>query len=612
MSPLLSAVVDIGVDATSFRDMAERLLEGAARVSSMRAGLILIKGSLVASRHLSDERIRFWANAPLHDFRTDDFLSFPLAGPGGPHGLLVVEGKEGPLPADAIESVRFIAGTLAVAARAHSHSVFDAGPVVVFRWKNSAGWPVEAVSENVLTQFGWPVSTLVAAPFAPLVHPDDLERVGAEVALATEKGQSYFAQHYRLRTASGAYRWVFDATQPVRNQDGQVTHFEGYLIDDTARVDAEAARKALELELRNSQKLQAVGTLASGLAHEFNNLLATIVAHAELARRRGEPSPEDLEEVLAAAARGREVVRQLLSFSHGDSQKQSPLRVQAVVEEALRLLRAGIPSSVRIERRLDGHAPTVRGNANQLQQVVLNLAMTALRGMPQGGVITVVVDTIVLGSERPVGALRPGLHVRLRVRDTGPGLSTEAAARVFHPTNIAEEASLGLPVVRAIVSAHGGATSIETSDTSPTFTQVTVWLPAAATLEIPPEFNESAPVARKLCIAVIDDEEALARATRRLLTGLGHEAAIHDAESLLRAVNDDPRAFDLIITDLTMPGLNGLQLAAELRRRSLRAPILIMTGHLTADISKTLDPISVLNKPFGRDELSAAISRLVS
>ncbi len=156
--------------------------------------------------------------------------------------------------------------------------LFNAGPVVVFRWRNEAGWPVEYVSPNVTKAFGFTLGELLEKPYAPRVFPEDLERVGGEVAEAIARGQNYFAQQYRLFDAEQQVRDVFDFTHVIRDAAGAVTHFHGYLFDDSERVRAERARNELVAQLQQSQKLQAVGMLASGIAHDFNNVLAAILA----------------------------------------------------------------------------------------------------------------------------------------------------------------------------------------------------------------------------------------------------------------------------------------------------------------------------------------------
>ena len=455
--------------------------------------------------------------------------------------------------------------------------LFSAGPVIVFRWRNAPGWPVEYVSSNVTRGLGYPLERLLEQPFAPLVHPEDLGRVAGEVEEAMARGVSYFAQQYRVFDAQGQVREVFDFTHVIRDGGGVVTHFHGYVFDDDEQARTQRA------QTEQSQKLQAVGTLASGIAHDFNNVLAAILAHLELARL--EPALADNPDVVAAmqaAVRGRDIVRQLLVFGRGRAEERTPHRLQRIIEDSMGMMRSTIPSTVGLRLSLDPKAPAVLGDPAQLQQVLVNLVTLAAHAMPRKGTVDISLST---RAGSPPGA-------ELTVTSEGEGQAEERAER-----------SLGLSVVRTIVRAHGGTIELKAHS-------AVVSLPGVDRAELP----ESASVqGKQQRIALVDDEPLVARATERLVSQFGYQVTtFSSADEVLRAFAERADAFELVLTDQTMPEMTGVELTHALRAKSLPVPVLVVTGLPTEiDVASVAPPFAVLGKPYRSEELSTALANLL-
>lgn len=556
----------------------------------------------------------------------------PLEWPGArlTRRALTVEGHAGgelvlvhlPGPRDSPAVANAVADCLALAVEREEAlaserrltSLFNSGPVVVFRWRNAPGWPIEDVSPNVTKELGWAVEQLVGQPYAPHVHPDDLDRVAAEVGAELAAGRSYFEQQYRVFDRQGAPRRVYDFTHVLRDATGEVTHFHGYLFDDSRRYEAERAREDLEQRLVQSQKLQAVGTLASGVAHDFNNVLASVLAHVELAQRRvqDERARDDLEQAISSAQHGRDVVKQMLLFTRSMDAARVPVQLDQVIERALSVARAGIPANVLLSTNVSPSAPPVLADATQLEQVVLNLVTNAVHAMPGGGELAVALDTAASGP----GALADRRCVRLTVRDTGHGMAPEVARRAFEPffttKGVGRGTGLGLAMVHGIITAHDGVIALDSQPDEGTL--ATVWLPATEPPRPAAAPEAAAPaVGHGERIAVVDDHVALARATGRLVESLGFASkSFTTGQDLLRAFDVDPKAFDLVLTDQSMPDLTGVELAVALRGRGVTVPVLLVTGLVTSvDVSAVAPPVRVLGKPYRGEELVEALLSLL-
>ena len=386
-------------------------------------------------------------------------------------------------------------------------------------------------------------------------------------------------------------------------------------------------KKQLENQLRQAQKMEAIGTLAGGIAHDFNNILAAIMGHTELALMQlheEEQAQRCLSEVLSASDRAKDLVSQILSFSRQSDSELKPLQIAVIVKEALRLIRSTLPTTIVINRIIQGEGSIIVGNATQVHQILMNLCTNAAHAMEnRGGTLTVelkAVDVDIADLEEkaafPAG-LAPGNYVCLTVADTGHGIPKHLIGRIFDPYFTTKEkdvgTGLGLAVVLGIVQNHGGV--IEVSSTENLGTRFDIYLPRVEsaikdevkTLQALPRGHEN--------ILFVDDDPTLAELGGRLLTTLGYRVVTETVpQRALETFLDRPEAFDLVVTDLIMPGLTGEALAGEILKHSPRTPILICTGYserLSEDQLILIGLKGILYKPIAIHQLAQVIRQVL-
>ena len=383
-------------------------------------------------------------------------------------------------------------------------------------------------------------------------------------------------------------------------------------------------QKRLEAQLRQAQKMEAIGTLAGGIAHDFNNLLNVVSGHAELAAIRlphGSPAQEHLQEVIAASQHATDLVRQILAFTRQTPHERRAVALQTVLDDVKRLLRATLPSTIDFRQHADATPAIVLADPPQIQQVLLNLCANAEYAMrDRGGVLdlqlrTVDVDAKFAEAHPP---LQPGPHVKLTVRDTGNGMPLEIQERIFEPffttKPVGEGTGLGLAVVHNIVTGHGGIITVESAPGRGA--RFDLYLPLCDDAVHAPESPQAPARGEGEHILLVDDEPPLVRLWMVTLRGLGYRVtAYSNGRDALEAFRDTPDAFDLVITDQTMPQLTGEALARGIVRLRPRLPIILCTGNLSLSSTGRTTPAGVramLTKPVSRLELSLAIRRVLA
>ncbi|MGC6487865.1 MAG: ATP-binding protein [Planctomycetota bacterium] len=389
-------------------------------------------------------------------------------------------------------------------------------------------------------------------------------------------------------------------------------------------------RAKSQLESPQVQRIQSLGTMASGIAHEFNNYLLAIGGFAELARGElpvGAPARAHIDEVLAAAGRAKALIEQILSYSAAEDREMVPVDAREAMEEGMRLLGAMLPATVQLVERLDSGAGMFRVDRGQLNQVLLNLGTNASHAMPQGGTLCVELRRQVPPADkaRALGLRSSEPHAMIEVRDTGVGMTEDVRQRVFDPFFTTRERSegtgLGLSVVQGIVKRHGGA--IEVDSVVGEGTTFRVYLPLAAAVE-QADFAaaeaaspaQAAPRDLGGCRAlVVDDQRNLAVLVQKMLARMGFEVVVStDGEDAARRAVDAPRAFDLIVSDLTMPRVDGLELCRRARAGGVNAPFLLITGNastLEEGAWRNAGVTALLTKPFSPEELQAEVAKLL-
>ena len=399
------------------------------------------------------------------------------------------------------------------------------------------------------------------------------------------------------------------------------SHVLAVARDITVRKRAESARREFEARLAQSRKMEALGQLAGGVAHDFNNILAGILGFADVIRRStADPAAAGFSgEIVQAATRARDLIRQILMFSRRQPAERRPVRLDEVAREALQLVRGMAPAAVRIVPRLPEDVPYILGDPTQLHQVVMNLCTNAVQAMGEsGGTLEVSVGGINASAEfaRRHPPLREGKCVRLAVIDTGPGMPQAVLDRLFEPFFTTKApgvgTGLGLSVVHGVVQNHDGAIVVESRPGDGTTFEV--YIPAVGTPGRPgegPAMEKPSPAAGRR-ILFVDDEAAIARLAQVMLRSLGHTATTFGKpDEGLAAVRADPRAFDLVITDLTMPGMTGVDLARGIREVRPDMPIILSSGYadeVPEETLKSLGIVQVLPKPFQMQTLGAAVA----
>ena len=397
-----------------------------------------------------------------------------------------------------------------------------------------------------------------------------------------------------------------------------------FVRDISERKRAQEEREQLEAQLRQAQKMETVGTLAGGIAHDFNNLLAPILATVDLLLADVPPQGavrDDLGQIRRAALRARDLVRQILTFSRRGEQRLAPLQLTPLVTEALTLLRASLPATIEIRSALEAEI-AVAGDAGQMEQLVMNLCTNAFHAMREtGGVLEVRLESVepgaAIAAAHPALA-RAGRAVRLTIRDTGHGMDAATRERIFEPfftTKPAGEGTgLGMAIVHGIVTAHGGAITVESAPGAGT--RFEIYLPAHSAEHAAEEAAAPAVAPRgEGHVLVVDDEAMITSLTARVLTRLGYQVttATSPAEAIAIVAKRE-RSFDLLITDQTMPGMTGLQLAERVHATHSALPIVLMTGYNDLgrqDEASRGGIAELLIKPIENEALAAAVARVL-
>jgi PAS domain S-box-containing protein len=454
------------------------------------------------------------------------------------------------------------------------------------------------------------------------IHRDDLGRLEAAVREHFEGRSDRFEAEYRVRRPDGAWHWLQVRGRCFRDGAGQVHRFVGSAMDITARKNAESEKERLEIQLRQSQKLEAMGTLAGGIAHDFNNILGAILGYGELAQKaapEGGAVRRYLDNVMQAGGRAKSLVERILAFSRSGVGERGPINVQAVIEETLELMSASLPRGVTLVRRLEAGDAAIVGDATQLHQVAMNLGTNALQAMENGGVLEVVLDRADVAQSRQLshGNLGPGAYVRLCVSDTGSGIAHHVLDRMFDPffttKGVGEGTGLGLSLVHGIVTDLGGAIDVHTAIGQGT--AFTIWLPVSGEAVPSPEVATELPHGGGETVMIVDDEKALVALSEEMFAELGYEPiGFSSSVAALEAFREAPQRFDIILTDETMPELIGTALAREIHQLRPDVPIVLMSGYSGGQMlerARAVGIFEVLRKPLQRKDIAECFGRVL-
>jgi|GEM_PF-4577726 PAS domain S-box-containing protein len=397
-----------------------------------------------------------------------------------------------------------------------------------------------------------------------------------------------------------------------------------YAFDITARKETERTQKMLETQLVQAQKMEALGTLAGGIAHDFNNILGAMLGFAELAHIGLPENSEEagyLENLLKAGDRARSLVKQILSFSRREKATRQPLSLTPIIKETIKFLRASLPTTIEIKTQLQGGKALVAADPTQIHQILLNLATNAAHAMEEkGGILAVGLRVVHLTPDETSlnEGITPGPYLELRVSDTGPGLDPEIQERIFEPFFTTKGpwkgTGMGLAVVYGIVKSMDG--SIKVTSQPGQGATFLVLLPMVEVGLAQGEPEILAPLSKGVGrILFVDDDEDFFQAGQRMLKELGYEiAAFDNSQEALKKFQAQPRQFDLLICDQTMPGLTGLELAAACSQVRPDLPIILLTGFsesVTPEKVRAAGIREVVTKPFDLRQIGESIKKIL-
>jgi PAS domain S-box-containing protein len=452
------------------------------------------------------------------------------------------------------------------------------------------------------------------------LRPDSVtESTRAEIAATLERGESWSGQLV-IEHGDGRCIPVRSTISRIEGQDGRMHHL--VLEEDiTEWIEAEERRRRLEAQLAQAQKLESIGTLAGGIAHDFNNILTGILGYCELARLNNEQKIDntaELEQIRAAGRRAKDLVSQILTFSRRNEIARVALDLSRPVEEALRLLRPAIPATIELVQRVE--SGTVQADASQIHQIVLNLCTNAVHAIGERpGTLTVLLERIDVDEDfaAEIRELQPGSHMHLQVADTGQGMDAVTLERIFDPFFTTKPrgkgTGLGLPIVQGAVISHGGAMRVRSAPGSGT----------TFDLYFPVVDGPTVERARRAVLAhgggqeilMVDDESFVVDFVQTLLERQGYRCTCFtDPRAALDAFGEGGTRFSMVITDLTMPNLTGLELIDAIRHSGRHIPVIILTGYgnrSTRERVAEMPDCVLLEKPFNGDVLLQRVGEML-
>ena len=457
------------------------------------------------------------------------------------------------------------------------------------------------------------LSNDVAMSFINSEDRAHIERVLA--ALPAEK-QDELVLEYRSIRRDGALQWIAAHGRIERAADGSVVRIIGACQDITARKRAEEVQ-------RQSQKVEALGTLAGGIAHDFNNILLAIGGNAKLAMEDSEPNhpaQRSLREIARASARATNLVQRILAFSRQTEPRRELIQLRPAIEEALRLLRSTLPAMIEIRTEMTSAVPSVNADSTQIHQVMMNLITNSAHAIGErSGVVTVKLDAVESGPGNGVlpDALAPGRYVRISISDTGCGMDRAVLDRIFDPFFTTKPAGhgtgLGLSVVHGIVRSHQGGIAVDSKPGAGA--RFNLYFPAAGNGELPAMARPPEPaMGNGQRIMYIDDEDSVVYLATRQLQRLGYMViGFTDPGKALQAFSANPGSFDVVVTDVSMPGMSGFHLAHAILKLRADMPVLMTSGYVRPqdrDAAAQLGIREFIPKPHTLEGLGHALEKL--
>ncbi len=497
--------------------------------------------------------------------------------------------------------------------------LFDEAPVmyVIIEDRNGEAW-IRDANNTFISTLGYTREEVLNTPlskyYASLPHTafhrkhnyiqiTEQQALPEELELVTREKQSVHSLLHAL---------------PEIAEDGSITGVRAMFLDITAKKEAEEEKNKLEAALYQAQKMEAIGTLAGGIAHDFNNILAAIIGYCELILLdcpKDTPLCNKVRQVLLAGLRAKDLVQQILTFSRRNERKLEPLNISPLIHEALKLLRSTLPTSIQITTDMSEKCSGITADPTQIHQIIMNLCTNSAQAMPDGGKIHIKLDEVLLDTNdaRLLPNQQPGKYIHLQIKDTGKGIAKENIHNIFTPYFTTKDkgkgTGLGLAVVHGIVQSYRG--NIIVHSASGQGTSFEILIPATHQQAQPLPIAGEAVSGGKEHILFVDDEPMLVDIGRQLLTSLGYQVtATTSSIEALSLFRQNPANYDMLISDITMPGMSGDKLADKCMEVRKDVPVLLLTGFsekLKAKSAEDLGVAGLIFKPVEKSRLAATI-----